>query len=170
VIAGEGVGLECVSAAEVRCAREHAGEETVLLFTPNFCPVLEYREAFNAGEEVVIDGAQVFDLDPDLFTGRSVGLRIDPGQGIGHHTKVVTAGAATKFGLPLADLDAFREAAERHRVRVSGLHAHVGSGILDPAAWVHTANILLDALASFPDATWIDLGGGLGVPEQPGQR
>jgi bifunctional diaminopimelate decarboxylase / aspartate kinase len=169
-IAEEGIGFECVSAAEVRCAREHAGSDTPLLFTPNFCPIEEYREAFNAGAEVVVDGPQVFDLDPKLFAGRGVGLRIDPGQGVGHHTKVVTAGAATKFGLSLADLELFREAARRHGVRVTGIHAHVGSGILDPSAWVHTANILLEAMASFPDATWIDLGGGLGVPEQPGQH
>jgi diaminopimelate decarboxylase/aspartate kinase len=170
LIAGEGVGLECVSAAEVRRAREETGEETALLFTPNFCPMDEYRHALEAGAEVVVDGAQVFEQDPELFTGHSVGLRVDPGQGIGHHTKVVTAGAATKFGLPLADLDEFKAAARRHGVQVSGLHAHVGSGILDPAAWVHTANVLLDALAYFPEAAWIDLGGGLGVPEQPGQR
>jgi len=169
-IAEEGVGFECVSAAEVRSARQNAGSDVPLLFTPNFCPVQEYREAFDAGAEVVVDGAQVFDLDPKLFAGRSVGLRIDPGHGAGHHTKVVTAGAATKFGLSLSDLEAFADAARRHDVRVTGLHAHVGSGILDPSAWVHTANILLGAMAWFPEATWIDLGGGLGVPEQPGQH
>ena len=169
-IAEEGVGFECVSAGEVRRAREHAGSEVPILFTPNFCPVEEYQEAFDAGAEVVIDGPQVFDLAPKLFAGRGVGLRIDPGHGAGHHTKVVTAGAATKFGLALADLDAFADAAGRHGVRVDGLHAHVGSGILDPSAWVHTANILLEAMAPFPAATWIDLGGGLGVPEQPGQH
>jgi diaminopimelate decarboxylase/aspartate kinase len=55
-------------------------------------------------------------------------------------------------------------------VRIVGLHAHVGSGILDPSAWASTASVLLDASTFFPGARWIDLGGGLGVPEQPGQQ
>ena len=166
----EGVGFECVSAAEVRWARMQAGAEAPLLFTPNFCPVEEYREAFEAGAEVVVDGAHVFELDPGLMNDREIGLRIDPGKGIGHHAKVVTAGAATKFGLSLEDLEAFADSARQHHVRIVGLHAHVGSGILDPTAWASTANVLLDALTCFPGATWIDLGGGLGVPEQPGQQ
>ena len=169
-IAEEGVGFECVSSAELRWARQHAGREAPLLFTPNFCPVEEYREAFEMGASVVVDGTQIFDVAPEFFAGRDVGLRIDPGKGAGHHAKVVTAGAATKFGLSLADLGTFADAAERRRVRVVGLHAHVGSGILDPSAWTDTATVLLEASASFPEATWIDLGGGLGVPEQPGQE
>jgi diaminopimelate decarboxylase/aspartate kinase len=166
----EGVGFECVSAAEVRWARKQAGAGAPILFTPNFCPIEEYREAFAAGALVVVDGAHVFELDPGLFNERDVGLRIDPGKGIGHHAKVVTAGAATKFGLSLEDLAEFAVSAGRHHVRIVGLHAHVGSGILDPSAWASTAGVLLAASTVFPDVAWIDLGGGLGVPEQPGQH
>jgi bifunctional diaminopimelate decarboxylase / aspartate kinase len=170
VIAEEGFGFECVSAAELAHVREHVGARPALLFTPNFCPIEEYRQAFDLGADVVVDGAQVFDLLPGLFTGRTIGVRIDPGHGLGHHAKVVTAGAATKFGLARNEIEAFAVAAARHGARVGGLHAHVGSGILDPSAWVETAHALVSVTSFFPEATWIDLGGGLGVPEQPGQR
>lgn len=171
-VVGEGFGLECVSAAEVRRARavpSPAGAGAVpLLFTPNFCPVEEYAEALAAGAEVVLDGAHLFAAAPDTFRGVAVGLRVDPGRGLGHHEKVRTAGAQSKFGTPLDEMAAFAEAAAAAGARVVGLHAHVGSGILDPAAWARTGEALARLLPLFPDLAWVDLGGGLGVPQRPG--
>jgi diaminopimelate decarboxylase/aspartate kinase len=50
-----------------------------------------------------------------------------------------------------------------------GLHAHAGSGIRTPDAWRHTADFLVAATALFPEVRLLDLGGGLGVVERPGQ-
>jgi diaminopimelate decarboxylase/aspartate kinase len=163
-----GFGLECVSAAEVRRVREVLGDACPVLFTPNFCPLEEYAIAFEAGAEVVLDGPAVLDHAPGLFKGRAVGLRIDPGRGHGHHEKVRTAGSRSKFGHPLAHVEALREAAERASVRVTGLHAHVGSGILDPDAWRRTGDALREAMPVFPETAWLNVGGGLGVPEVTG--
>ncbi|HEX6201966.1 MAG TPA: bifunctional aspartate kinase/diaminopimelate decarboxylase [Thermoanaerobaculia bacterium] len=164
----EGFGLECVSAAEVRRAREVAGGSVPLLFTPNFCPLGEYAEAFAAGAEVVLAGPHLLAAAPEVFGGAAVGLRVDPGRGLGHHEKVRTAGAQAKFGTPLDEVGGFVEAAAALGSRVVGLHAHVGSGILDPTAWARTGRVLADLLPRFPDLAWIDLGGGLGVPQRPG--
>ncbi|HEX2163237.1 MAG TPA: bifunctional aspartate kinase/diaminopimelate decarboxylase, partial [Thermoanaerobaculia bacterium] len=166
--AGEGLGLECVSAAEVRRAREVAGAEAPVLFTPNFCPVAEYAEALAAGAEVVLDGPDLFARAPDAFRGTGVGLRVDPGRGLGHHEKVRTAGAQAKFGTPVEEIDGAAEAAGAAGARIVGLHAHVGSGILDPIAWRRTGEVLAALVPRFPDLAWIDLGGGLGVPQRPG--
>ncbi len=167
-VVGEGFGLECVSAAEVARARELAGPAVPLLFTPNFCPVSEYGAAFAAGAEVVVDGAEVLAAAPEVFRGRTVGLRVDPGRGLGHHEKVHTAGAQAKFGTPLDEVAAFAAAAATAGVRVNGLHAHPGSGILDPAAWGGTGRLLAGLVPLFPGLAWLDLGGGLGVPQRPG--
>jgi diaminopimelate decarboxylase/aspartate kinase len=165
----EGLGLECVSAAEIRHVRAHLGPECPILFTPNFCPVEEYAEAFAAGAEVTIDGPHLLAQAPEVFRGREVALRLDPGEGLGHHDKVRTAGAHAKFGQRLGDADAVRASADRIGARVVGLHAHVGSGILDPEAWSRTGRALAEVLELFPDLRWIDVGGGLGVVERPGQ-
>ncbi len=58
----------------------------------------------------------------------------DLGVGRGHHDKVKTGGAASKFGLSLDQIDEFRALARRHGARIVGLHAHLGSGILDICA------------------------------------
>jgi diaminopimelate decarboxylase/aspartate kinase len=46
----------------------------------------------------------------------------------------------------------------------------VGSGVLDPAAWGAVGRALQEAARAIGDRLrWVDLGGGLGVPERPGQ-
>lgn len=167
-VVAEGLALECVSAAEVRRARQVAGPDVPLLFTPNFCPLGEYAEAMAAGAEVVLDGPHLFAAAPETFRGAAVGLRVDPGRGLGHHEKVRTAGAQAKFGTPVAEMEAFAAAAEAAGARVVGLHAHVGSGVLDPTAWARTGAVLAALAPRFPQLAWIDLGGGLGVPQRPG--
>jgi diaminopimelate decarboxylase/aspartate kinase len=78
---------------------------------------------------------------------------------------VRTAGDRTKFGVPTADLDEFAGLAAACGARVVGLHSHAGSGILDPDHWRETALLLAEVAARFPDASILDSGGGLGVPD-----
>lgn len=169
-VAAAGFGLECVSAEEVRLARRIAGAGVPVLFTPNFCPVDEYRVAFEAGAEVTVDGPHLFAQAPELFRGTEVALRVDPGGGLGHHEHVRTAGAQAKFGHPAAETAEVFEAASAAKVRVTGLHAHVGSGIRDHEVWPRTARTLVGICKSFDGIRWLDLGGGLGVVERPGQE
>src|SRR5690606_10578526 len=77
---------------------------------------------------------------------------------------------SSKFGIEPADLDRAAALARACGARVVGLHAHAGSGILEPEAWAELARFLLDAMARFPDARVLDLGGGFGVPRRPGGR
>ncbi len=98
-VVGEGLGIECVSAAEVRRARDIGGRGVPILFTPNFCPIDEYAAAAAADAEIVVDGPEVLDSAPTVFRGRSIGLRIDPGGGRGHHEKVTTAGPQSQVRL-----------------------------------------------------------------------
>ncbi|MEZ4316058.1 MAG: bifunctional aspartate kinase/diaminopimelate decarboxylase [Myxococcota bacterium] len=169
VVAALGFGMECVSIGEVKRVRSVLGADHPILFTPNFCPVREYADALEAGAEVTIDGPDVLALAPDTFRGASLALRVDPGAGAGHHEKVVTAGAHAKFGHPASALGEVVEAAAALGVRLTGLHSHVGSGILEPGAWMRTGDVLSALVPHLPDLEWIDLGGGLGVVERPGQ-
>ncbi|MCU0232018.1 MAG: bifunctional aspartate kinase/diaminopimelate decarboxylase, partial [Acidobacteria bacterium] len=170
-VAAEGFGIECVSIDEVRRARDLLGDAVPLLFTPNFCPVAEYGAARAAGAELTLDGPHLFAQAPELFRGAGVALRVDPGWGLGHHEKVTTGGSRSKFGHPAGELAAFLEAGAAVGARVRGLHAHLGSGILDADAWAGVGRALA-TLADVvgPELAWIDLGGGLGVPERPGQQ
>ena len=167
-----GLEFECVSPGELALLGELFPEHdpASILFTPNFAARDEYRGALEAGVQVTVDNPGVLLDWPELFAGRDIFLRLDPGVGRGLHRHVRTAGVHSKFGVPLFEVEKAAQAAARAGARVVGLHAHMGSGVMDPGAWVPIAETLLEALAHFPDARVVNLGGGLGVPQHAGEQ
>src|SRR5690606_33915844 len=101
---------------------------------------------------------------------RALWLRIDLGRGGGHHAKVVTGGTASKFGLPVASVDAFVEAARPLGVRIAGIHAHLGSGIDHPRHWREVYAELAAVADGIGTVDTIDIGGGLTIPYKPGDE
>lgn len=161
-----GLGFETVSPGElarVRSLFPHLKRER-LLFTPNFAPRREYAEALNHGATVILDNLHTLKEWPETFRGREVFLRVDTEIEAGHHQHVRTAGVMSKFGIPYEELAEARALAAGLDARVVGLHAHMGSGILDPDIWGENAVRLTELLSSFPDVRALDLGGGFGVP------
>jgi len=141
-----------------------------ILFTPNFAAREEYAYGLEQGVWVTLDNLYPLRAWGDLFVGQDVFLRLDPGQGRGHHEHVKTAGVHSKFGIPLFELQEAAELAKASGARVVGLHAHTGSGILQADNWEDVAASLLAVTELFPDVRILDLGGGLGIPEKPGQQ
>lgn len=166
-----GVAFECVSPGEIARLAELFPDldPRRILYTPNFAPRSDYVAGLEAGVWLTLDNLHPLREWPELFRGREVFLRIDPGQGRGHHKHVRTAGSHSKFGIPLFELDEARELAATAGARVVGLHAHVGSGILASETWQRVGGDLIAVAQDFPEVRVLDLGGGLGVPEKAGQ-
>jgi diaminopimelate decarboxylase/aspartate kinase len=164
-----GFGLECVSLAEIEYAFASVPglAASNVLFTPSFAPRAEYEAAFARGVTVTIDNCEALQRWPETFRGRALWLRLDLGHGEGHHEKVRTGGVAAKFGLPLARFDAFVDAARRLGVRISGLHAHLGSGIDVPGHWREVYAKLAGLADGVGTIETIDIGGGLPIPYTP---
>ncbi|QNP41126.1 bifunctional aspartate kinase/diaminopimelate decarboxylase [Lysobacter solisilvae (ex Woo and Kim 2020)] len=168
-IVGEGFGLECVSQAEldhVFATVPNLSPQRVL-FTPSFAPRREYEAAFARGVTVTLDNVEALQRWPEVFRDRTLWLRLDLGHGEGHHEKVKTGGVAAKFGLPVARFDAFLAEARKLNVRISGLHAHLGSGIDDPRHWRGVYAELAGLADSVGTIETIDIGGGLPIPYTP---
>ena len=136
---------------------------------PTSLRAAEYVFALDEGVPVTLDNLYPLREWPELFRQREILLRIDTGHGRGHHQHVRTAGEQSKFGIPLFELDELRRLAAEQDVRVIGLHAHTGSGIFSVRNWTETAELLAGLLQRFPDVRCLDVGGGLGVPERPGE-
>jgi len=169
-LAQEGLGFECVSPGELDAVDAIAeANASPRLFTPNFAPHVDYERALQRGVPVTLDALHPLQHWPDLFAGREIMLRVDLGRGLGHHDKVRTGGADSKFGLPLEHLDAFMELARRHDVRITGLHAHLGSGIMDASHWPTVCGQLASIAERVGSVRTLNLGGGLGVPSHPGE-
>ncbi len=170
-IAGEGLGFECVSRAEIGHVLQtvpHIAREQ-LLFTPNFAPRDEYRWALESGIRVTVDNLDVLRSWTGLFRGREILLRLDTGHGHGHHEKVRTAGPHSKFGVPVEEFGELPQAAADAGATVVGLHAHAGSGHFEIGGWIDAGRVLAAEAVRFPAARVLNLGGGLGVPDRPGE-
>jgi diaminopimelate decarboxylase/aspartate kinase len=171
LLAGLGLGFECVSRGEVEhlLASVPQLDRGRILFTPNFAPRTEYAWALEQGIQLTVDNLYVLSEWGELLRGRDVFVRIDTGSGRGHHHHVRTAGSHAKFGVPLAEIEQLAALTARHEVNVIGLHAHSGSGIFDAGNWGEVAAQLIDLTPRFPRLATIDVGGGIGVPDAPGQ-
>jgi diaminopimelate decarboxylase/aspartate kinase len=135
-----GLGFECVSPGEIRRILELCPDidRDRILFTPNFAPREEYEYGFERDVWVTVDNVEPLERWPETFRGREVLLRLDPGRGRGHHEFVRTAGPQSKFGIAPEQLGDVEELVDDLDLSVVGLHAHLGSGIKEPAAWAET--------------------------------
>ncbi|MBJ89556.1 MAG: diaminopimelate decarboxylase [Woeseia sp.] len=168
VLASVGIDFDCVSLGEI----EHLNtvlpdlDKNRILFTPNFAPRDEYVWAIGRGITVTIDNLYPLQQWPELFANREIFIRIDPEQGDGHHEYVVTSGSGSKFGVPLNEVSELKRLATAAGAEVVGIHAHTGSGIVNPKNWQTVANILARVAKHFSGVKTLDLGGGIGVPER----
>src|SRR5512139_746028 len=169
--AAMGLSFECVSRGECERVMEvvRGIDPSRILFTPNFAPRSEYEWAIAQGVNLTIDNVYALREWGELFRGRDVLVRIDTGFGRGHHDHVRTAGVHSKFGVPLFEMDEVERLVKQIGARVVALHAHTGSGVFDVRNWKEVGLMLGKLAQRFPHARAIDLGGGLGVPEKPGQ-
>ena len=162
----EGLGLECVSLGEVEHVFAALPElpPSRVLFTPSFAPIAEYAAALARGVNVTVDNVELLRRWPDVFRDRALWLRIDLGHGDGHHRKVNTGGKEAKFGLSAQRVDEFLDVARGIGVRVTGIHAHLGSGVENSGHWKQMVDELAGFARRIGSVEILDIGGGLPVP------
>jgi diaminopimelate decarboxylase len=101
--------------------------------------------------------------------GSEVSVRMNPGLGTGSTKRTNTGGPAASFGIWHEYLDEVKAVAERHRLRITRLHSHVGSGT-DSEIWKRCIRMALELAAKLPEVQAVNLGGGFKVgrmPEEP---
>jgi diaminopimelate decarboxylase len=167
----QGVLVDAVSAGEVHRALAvgflPSGDPPPIVYTADIfdrdslAAVLEHGIHVNCGSPDMID--QYGERAP----GREITLRINPGFGHGHSLKTNTGGEKSKHGIWHEDLEECLRRAERGSLRVSGIHAHIGSGAdLEHLAQVSHA-VESYARSVGPAVTMISAGGGLSIPYHP---
>jgi diaminopimelate decarboxylase len=162
LMAREGLGVDVAGAGELVLALAGgvAGRDIVL--HGNAKSDVDLAMAIEAGVgTVVVDNFDDIDRLERLVTGeQGVLVRLIPGISAPTHAAVATGHDGSKFGLSATDA---RAAVERLRhsdkLRLDGVHVHVGSQILDAEPLARAAQ----AAAALGDFDVYDLGGGLGV-------
>jgi bifunctional diaminopimelate decarboxylase / aspartate kinase len=168
-LARGGVGVEAASPGEALRALEcgHPAERVVVSATN--ARAADLAELASRGCRLALGSLSDVRRVGALSRGTRVLLRINPGVGEGHHRHVVTGGAQSKFGIPLEQLPSALVACGGAGLEVVGLHAHMGSGILEPGPLLASARSLLAAARRLPRAQVVDFGGGFGIPYRDGE-
>ncbi len=170
----EGLGLLCASGGEVEaCLRAGAAGDRIVLHGSNKSDA-ELELAVGSGLSLVVaDGAEELRRIDRAARGRGVVqpvlLRVIPDVEVETHEAIATGHEASKFGIPIADVvDVARTALGLSGVRFEGLHAHIGSQVLDVGPYRKTLDVLVALALRLRDEASIevsvlDVGGGFGV-------
>jgi diaminopimelate decarboxylase len=164
VMAEEGLGLDVAGAGEIVTALKAGADPSLLVLHGNAKSDEEIAMAVEHGLGLVaVDNADDVDrLEATVPQGRTqdVLVRVIPGVTADTHAHVLTGHAGSKFGLTPLDAAKLIHRIERSpRLRMRGLHVHVGSQILDTEPFARSIAPVA-ALGEFPI---YDLGGGLGA-------
>src|SRR6056297_2227534 len=157
-----GADIECAARGELQRAIAAGADPNTLQYTAVNPPAADLDYAAELGIEhpgmTITAGARdTFDrLEARGYEGR-VAIRINPGIGTGHHEKVAT-GKDAKYGIPTAEVPELA-ADLRRRFDLVGLHAHVGSGVLQDDLDDHCRAIetIADVAREVGDLEFLDI-------------
>jgi diaminopimelate decarboxylase len=170
-----GLGLDVVSAGELYTAR-----------AANFPPELIYmhgnnksRQEIEAGLQtgavnIVVDNASelalVGQIANELGKKARILFRVTPGVVPDTHHYIATGHTDSKFGLPLAELQAAVALAleQKESIQLVGLHTHIGSQSHEIEPYLEMVEILADCFQEVKlnfglDLPELNIGGGLGI-------
>ena len=164
VMAEEGLGLDVAGGGEIVTALKAGADPTLLVLHGNAKSDDEIAMAVEheIGLVVVDNEDDVDRLEATVPKGRvqDVLVRIIPGVTADTHAAVLTGHVRSKFGLaPVAASKLIARIEASPRLRMRGLHVHVGSQILALEPFVEAVR----AVAALGEFAVYDLGGGLGV-------
>ena len=170
VLKEEGMGIDAVSPGEIFAALKAGFEKDHILFTTN--NVLWDEIEYAASNDIManLDSLSQLKMFGREFPGRDICIRINPNVGAGHHNHVITGGPDSKFGINYTRVDDIKEITRKSGLRIKGIHQHIGSGILDPEIFIKAMGVLLDTAKNFEGLSFIDFGGGIGVPYQENEE
>ena len=164
VMVEEGLGLDVAGGGEILTALKAGVDPALVVLHGNAKTDEEIGMAVEHGVGlVVVDNADDVDrLEAIVPEGGTMDVlvRIIPGVTADTHSHVLTGHEGSKFGLSPRDAaPLIRRIEHSRRIRMRGLHVHVGSQILDVEPFAASVAPVA-ALGEFPV---YDLGGGLGA-------
>jgi len=170
----EGLDLLAATGGEVDACLRAGAPGARIVFHGNAKTDEELSLAVDAGIGLVVaDGADEL-RRLDVVARRAehvqpVLVRVVPEVEVETHEAIATGHDTSKFGTPLGTAPAvLREAIGMAGLRVDGVHAHIGSQVLELEPYERTLDALIGLIARVRDETGIamgtiDVGGGFGV-------
>lgn len=166
-----GCNVDCSSINEVYLALQAGFQPHQILYTSNGIAFSEIEEAVAAGVHINIDSLSNLEKFGKKYGhDYPVGIRIRPNIMAGGNLKISTGHDASKFGIPVNQLNQIEEIVKQNNLFIRTLHIHTGSDIKDADVFVRGIEVLFELIPHFPELEVIDLGGGFKVPYKPDEE
>ncbi len=182
VLKSEGLGAEVVSVGEIETALRVGYKGTEILFTSSSKGPKELTRAIALGTVLNVDSLdELGQIQAEARRQKKqarISFRVNPG--VDPHTihQINTGIAESKFGLHLQGglaLRAYERAKAMPEIRIEGVHCHIGSQITETEGYILATTKMMAFVKELKEKlgltlTFVDLGGGLGIPYKDGQQ
>lgn len=165
----EGAGLDAVSIEEIHLGLRAGYLPSEIMFTPNCVAFSEIKEAVEIGVHINIDNLSVLEHFGNTY-GSNIPccIRLNPHIMAGGHSNISVGHIDSKFGISIHQLRHILRITKNYNLKITGLHMHTGSDILDADVFIRGAELLYEAAQEFPDLTFMDFGSGFKVGYKEG--
>lgn len=165
----EGAGLDCVSIEEIQLGLRAGFDPSEIMFTPNCVSFEEIVAGIELGVHINIDNLFMLEKFGQHY-GNTVPccLRLNPHIMAGGNSNISVGHIDSKFGISIHQLRHIQRIMNHYGIRVTGLHMHTGSDIIDPDVFLRGAELLYDAAELFPELEFMDFGSGFKVGYKEG--
>lgn len=170
ILAQEGAWADVVSPGEILMARTAGFPAHRMLYNGNSASDAELREAVDKGVRINVESLSQLRRLGTVAPGVAISIRFNIYVGGGHHSHVITGGPESKFGIDWEQADEARSLAAHGRLRVTGVHCHIGSGVLQAERFVEAVTNLLTVAHRFTGLETVNFGGGIGIPYRRGDQ
>jgi diaminopimelate decarboxylase len=165
------VGIDACSPGEVVHALAHGWLADEISFTGTNASERDLDVLLEHGVHVNLDAVSQVERYGRRAPGTRIGLRVNPGSGVGYHAGLEYSGERpTKFGIGADRLADALDAARRHRLTIDTVHVHAGSGWLGDrlpdveGVVARTAELAVRLREAGHPIGKVNVGGGLGRP------
>lgn len=175
ILKEEGMGMDCSSAAELELCERLGIRGRDIMFTSNNTPDEEFVKSCSMGAILNIDDYEhitrldVLEIKPELVSFRYLpNSSGEERQG----NQIIGSPKESKFGITDDRIFHCFAAMKKRNVKRFGLHTMLASNERNAAFFIETARIMFDLAKRISehlsiDIEFINLGGGLGIPQHP---
>ncbi|MDO4281530.1 MAG: diaminopimelate decarboxylase [Peptococcaceae bacterium] len=170
----EGLGTDCSSLPELVLSEQVGIVGEDIMFSSNNTPMAEYDYAIKLGAILNLDDISHIEyIERKHKLPKTISFRYNPGP-LRDGNELIGKPEEAKYGLTKDQIiEAYRICKEKG-VEKFGLHTMVVSNELNPEYFAETAKMMFDLIVEVYEKTgvkisFVDLGGGIGIPYKPDQ-
>lgn len=169
LLKNEGAGLDTVSIQEALLGIKAGFSPEQILYTPNCVSFEEMKQAVELGLSINIDELGTLERFGKQY-GNTVPccIRLNPHIMAGGNSHISVGHIDSKFGISIYQVPHIARIVKNLNIKVTGLHMHTGSDILDADVFLRGAELLYQAAEDFNDLEFMDFGSGFKVKYKDG--